>query len=392
MEDKAQFEVLLVKYLAGELDEENELLVERWIEADEHHRHDFESLQDVWVLSGLDNLKEIDTDNEWIQFKNNLEKGEAKVVPMSARQNSKTEFTGRVHKPRTNLRKIVVSVAVAASAIICVVFGYKYFSADPVESRRTAVSQSVQIPAPEIIRYQVKGTEEAKVFLLDDGSTIVLFPNSEISLSKRFAENKRDILLSGKAEFTVAHDEKRPFTVFSDDLVTTDIGTKFTVTSFKDENEITVRLSEGKVMISPVDKENTGFKKDIILLPGQQLVYHKTSKTCKIFSFTEGVNKPKRPAPEVETESGEPKMPMNYKGSWFMFNNQPLTSIFESLEQMYDTKIIYQKAQMKKLYFIGTFNKSDSLEGILNQIARLNNLYVVKKDTSFIISTTNNKK
>lgn len=388
MEDKAQFEVLLVKYLAGELDEEDELLVEQWIEADDHNRQDFESLQDVWVLSGLNNLKEIDTDTEWIQLKNNLEKGEAKVVAMSARQNSKTEFTGHVDKAAKNLRKILFSVAVAASAIICIVFGFKYFSADSMKVRQTVVNENVEIPASEIIRYQVKKTEDPKVFLLNDGSTIVLFPNSEISLSKRFAENKRDILLSGKAEFTVAHDEKRPFTVFSSDLITTDIGTRFTVTAFEDENQITVRLNEGKVMISPVDKENTGFKKDIILLPGHQLVYHKISKTFKVFSFKEAEDKQKKRPPEIETESSEPKIPMNYKGSWFMFNNQPLTNIFESLEQMYDTKIIYQKAQMKKLYFIGTFNKTDSLEGILNQIARLNNLHVVKKENSFIISNT----
>ncbi|MEO7961279.1 MAG: DUF4974 domain-containing protein, partial [Ginsengibacter sp.] len=73
--------------------------------------------------------------------------------------------------------------------------------------------------------------------------------------------------------------------------------------------------------------------------------------------------------------------------SWFMFNNQPLAEIFQALGEMYGTKIIYSKTDFNKLYFIGRFNRSDSLEDILNHIATLNNLRIEKTDSTFTIKS-----
>jgi hypothetical protein len=49
-------------------------------------------------------------------------------------------------------------------------------------------------------------------------------------------------------------------------------------------------------------------------------------------------------------------------------------------------EIKYEPKEVQKMYFIGKFNKSDSVETILKQIAALNNLIVTRQNNTFIIS------
>lgn len=69
-----------------------------------------------------------------------------------------------------------------------------------------------------------------------------------------------------------------------------------------------------------------------------------------------------------------------------MFNNQPLEQVFKQLEDLFNVEIVYSKKDISKIYFISTFRNSDSLDSILNQIGRLNNLKVTRKNDKFIIT------
>jgi transmembrane sensor len=68
-----------------------------------------------------------------------------------------------------------------------------------------------------------------------------------------------------------------------------------------------------------------------------------------------------------------------------MFNNQSLSEVFDALAAMYDVRIVYSKEDIKNMYFIGTYEKSDSIERILNEIALLNKLQISKLDNGFKI-------
>lgn len=74
-----------------------------------------------------------------------------------------------------------------------------------------------------------------------------------------------------------------------------------------------------------------------------------------------------------------PSVPKLGRGSWYMFNNQPLEQVFNQLEGMFNVDIAYTRKDISKIYFIGTFNTSDSLDDILKQISVLNNLKVTKR-------------
>lgn len=69
-----------------------------------------------------------------------------------------------------------------------------------------------------------------------------------------------------------------------------------------------------------------------------------------------------------------------------MFNNQSLVQVFDQLEEMYNADIQYSKRDVRNMYFIGKFDKSDSFDNILSQVASLNNLKLIKTKDRFIIS------
>jgi transmembrane sensor len=112
---------------------------------------------------------------------------------------------------------------------------------------------------------------EQSSLTLADGSIVHL--NSGTAINTRFTANTRQVvLLRGEAEFEVAHDRNRPFTVSSGDIHTQAIGTKFIV-RYEGEEGLT-SLLEGKIRCfskAGVNQSGSAF----IMMPGQQAPFRK---------------------------------------------------------------------------------------------------------------------
>jgi ferric-dicitrate binding protein FerR (iron transport regulator) len=195
-------------------------------------------------------------------------------------------------------------------------------------------------------------------------------------------QKKRDISLKGKASFKVAKDKTKPFTVYSGDIATTALGTEFVVTNYERDQIITVRLLEGRVVIKSIDSAEEKLKTAFYLMPGQELLYNKRSVYAEVRKFSNDVSQFKY---KGNKSADNPSLPESNDGSWFMFNNQSLPDILDQLKAMYAIDIVYNRSELEKLYFIGKFNKSDSVEYILRNIARANRLKLSKENNRFII-------
>src|SRR5690606_23678664 len=75
-----------------------------------------------------------------------------------------------------------------------------------------------------------------------------LEPGATLSIPSNFPHISRDIYLTGTAQFDVKKDLERPFTVFSNKLVTKVLGTRFTIRAPKDGENV-VEVAEGKVSV-----------------------------------------------------------------------------------------------------------------------------------------------
>jgi transmembrane sensor len=388
MENSNYFDELIVSYLSNELNPSEEAFVLEWINSSAEHKQYFEELKTTWdLLTVSQTAKHINIESEWHQFRQAIaaKQQELYIIQGGFAGNEVIEEAGPNRKGKAY--RLMVRTAVAASILLAVALAWQWAPGDITARKQVAVSDRKEIISqPPAVQTQYNTTNKSRTLLLHDGSEVMLFAGSAISYYDPFISDRRDITLVGKASFKVAKDKSRPFTVYSGNISTTALGTKFTVTAFKDEKNIVVRLYEGKVVVKSSDNAKIKLKKEFYLVPGQELVYDNNNLTATVRRFKMNDRRLSKERRKETLSTDNPSVPELGKGTWYMFNNQPLSQVFDQLEEMFKVDIVYSKKDVSKKYFIGTFNVSDSLNDILNQIARLNNLKVSKKDNKIIIS------
>jgi len=379
MEEKNDLENLLISYLLHELNAEEEAHVQRLIHANPDVKRDFEALEN---LLRLISIKQNTDAINLVQERSHLEE------LWNLRQQNNSPVTPVVtmeKQPGMRGRKYWRMAVAAASVIIVLGFGWLLLQ-NKTETAPAVATGSKEIQADSDktgTRFETNVTGKPRRFILPDGSEVILWDQSIVSFNTVFTGNKRDISLRGKASFKVVKDKTRPFTVYSDGIATTALGTEFSVTSFAKENIITVRLEEGKVVVKSMDSVKGNFINPLYLLPGQELVYNKQQLTAIVRKFKTDLNG--NVVAKDQIIEDDPSMPKNNGGTWFMFNNQSLSQIFDQLGLIYNVDIVYKKKDVEKMYFIGKFDKKDSLGYILQSIATINNLTLSKDKTKYII-------
>lgn len=159
----------------------------------------------------------------------------------------------------------------------------------------------------------------ARETLLPDGSSVTLDARSTIRYRLE-PTKERIVLLTGGALFNVVKKPGFPFKVVTEEVVTKVLGTSFRVNSDPETGQTTVRVMTGKVEVSQRKQDH-----QTILYPNQEIIYTQgESKMTK--SLVEN--------PVRVTESA----PREY-----VYEDTPISNIFEELEKMYGVSIRYDK-------------------------------------------------
>ncbi|WP_343671496.1 FecR domain-containing protein [Chitinophaga sp.] len=219
--------------------------------------------------------------------------------------------------------------------------------------------------------------------LLDDGSVVVLSPHSSIRYQAPFATGKtRTVYLEGKALFQVGTDHNRPFIVHADRLVTTVLGTAFTIEAFNESTVVKVKLHNGKIQVAPVNTVHKKWNEKEILKPGDELTYDKGTMLASVKRYMPVEKLVKAgPAGSKDQRVRRPDI--------YTFDISPLSDVFDQLSVYYQVDIYYYPSDIQDKYFSGKMRKSDTLETILNDIGLLNHLKIVKEEQHYIISKKN---
>jgi ferric-dicitrate binding protein FerR (iron transport regulator) len=291
-------------------------------------------------------------------------------APLSA---EKSEQMYASIKKQTIHKTFSISVlkkfAIAASIILVVTVGLlSYYDTTEQKKSASIFVKNKKAALPSNKETITNYTGKVKRFSLPDGSLVKLKPGSKLEYPKPFISKERRVSLQGEAYFLVSKDHIHPFTVDAGGILTTALGTSFTITAKRGSHSFKVVLHTGKILVKPTEKwpEAKAFQE--ILLAGSQLVYHQHSASLQVSN----TRKRQTVADAVPQQ--------------LVFTQTPLQEVLVQIETSFRIKIKYEPADVKDLAFTGTVNPRKDIGQVLADIADLNQLRLSRVADGYQIS------
>lgn len=124
---------------------------------------------------------------------------------------------------------------------------------------------------------------------LGDGSTAKLGPDTKLRVPPGFGTSMRGLKLEGTATFSVAPDQQRRLLVRAGNATIAATGTEFTVRSYPDEPDVTLRVSEGSVLAFAGDSVREVAKGGAIVITADGRIHDATaSELEQAVGWTDG--------------------------------------------------------------------------------------------------------
>ncbi len=194
---------------------------------------------------------------------------------------------------------------------------------------------------------------------LADGTKVWLNSESTLKYPVQFVGKIRKVELTGEAYFEVAHNRVKPFIVESHGTEVKVLGTKFNVSSYSDEEDITTTLVEGSVQVS-------SFGSSELLVPGYQAVVKKGSSQFQVN-----------------------KVNADLYTSWingvFQFKDQSLEEICHQLSRWYNVEFFFTENKYRELRFAGAAKKNRPLDFTLEMIEKMADVKFAIKGNKIIV-------
>lgn len=336
--EKENIDELITQLLSGNLKEEDQEQLRRWVNQSEDNKKYFRRLEEIWLAAASQDDKLLfDKEKAYLRFRLRTDSCKEDKQPMSTRKRSIYSIIGRV----------------AAVAMLCLLFsGLGYWGSSEATRLQYA---DISVEAP----YGAK----TKLYL-PDGTLVWLNAGSSIKYSQGFGIHDRKLTLTGEAYFEVTKDEKKTFEVTADDLTVRVLGTKFNFRNYADEEEARVTLLEGKVSV-----KNAINGEEVKLDPNQQAAYDKTTLVSSIVDV-----KAKRSSEWT-------------KGIIF-FDEERLPDITRELERLYNVQITIKDESLKNYRFYGSFYRTDqTIQEVMDVLSSTNRLRYMIDGKQIILSS-----
>jgi transmembrane sensor len=193
---------------------------------------------------------------------------------------------------------------------------------------------------------------ETRTLLLEDGTQVMLNANSSLRVPRfGFGHQTREVLLTGEANFDVAHkaDNQRFIVKTPESLEVVVLGTEFTV--YARSRKSRVILNRGKVQLRYREGEA---QKELLMQPGDQVTLdqdnHLEHKATK--------------------QSGEYAA---WKDHRFVFDDTTLAEFAEMMQESYGVRVVIEDDRLAQRTLVGSF-QAESSEELLEIVCRIFNL------------------
>lgn len=218
----------------------------------------------------------------------------------------------------------------------------------PIVISKTADGQllyEIQETGESASGYNVLSTARGETYKvkLPDGTQVWLNTASSLRYATNFsAFSSRNVELQGEGYFEVASNHTKPFIVYSSGQKIEVLGTRFNVSSYREDSMVSTTLLEGSVRIDHHNKKT-------ILVPNQQF---QLSSSGDFYLR------------EVDTDRI-----VSWTNNEFMFDGDNIDEVMRKLERWYNVDIIYEGEKSVEK-FGGVVSRFEKIEKVLQLLEK----------------------
>jgi transmembrane sensor len=315
------YQELIVRYLAGEANEKEQLLLLQWLKESPAHVQTFNSIRQISDACKQLSVKEADfhLDDAISAFDKEIQTA-TNSIPLSAIKTN-------------SFKRVVWTIASVAAVALIVVF----FSLNKHNNQPVMLAQA---------------TDKGCQLVLADGTKATLSKNTRIFASKSFDKRHRVLSLQGEAFFQVKHDKAHPFVIQANNMTVTDIGTAFKVNTDSISKDSYIIVKEGVVKVDY-------FGQVSILHAGE---YAKTNAKKRQLVVCK---------PSMESKSTSKDL--------LVFENTPMNVVVAKLNERYKTNFVLASACLQNCKLNASFDNATSVEQVKELLSIVLNVDI--KDT-----------
>ncbi len=376
----------IIKYLLGETNEKESILVNQWLDENEENKKYFNEIAFVWKTSGIaQNIEQEDVEKDREIFIQ-------KIGALPDEKNIKSTESGRrslkIFSSNTGAKYYqwlrIAAIFIFAFFLSWTVF---YFVNRKPDTGSHAYNQIIT----------TKG--QKSLIILSDSTKVWLNSGTTLKYPSAFNNAKREVFLEGEAFFEVQQkSNKIPFIVKTSEINIKVLGTSFNVMAYPDEETIETTVVEGSVCI---------VRKDLRSSPDQNIILKRNQKVTLLKKESQIVLseiETKKPTLIKSTKTIQsvspsekaqilvsPEVDIDLHTAWkddrLIFQSETFENICYKLERWYDVKIHVQNEGLKKYCYTGKFVHKETINQVLeiiklttpiNYTFKQNDLYIDK--------------
>lgn len=183
--------------------------------------------------------------------------------------------------------------------------------------------------------------QSPKQLTLPDGTRVWLNRGSELRYPRHFDDTLRQVTLKGEGYFEVTKRPSQPFVVESRDMKVKVLGTVFNFNTRPGSSEAEVSLIEGSVEVSSLRSAG-----QVVLMPGQKA------------QLTQ--------AGQLVVRNADTRIDAVWHNELIPFNNCNVRQIANTLEQLYDVKIVVDENINRNETYSGQIMWKQDIDSVLS--------------------------
>lgn len=379
MREIEDIDFLLMRYVLGEMNDDEKVLVREWIAADEKHAEYYKDFQMFHLKMEWGMRANAVVHDSLVRRRVKARQRRLRVLYWSVACLIVLFSVGGILWMLPEDEPVYVTEKIEPGKSKAVLY---MASGDVVNvDGQTGVMKEkdgtrIEIDGKEGIAYRVTGGQQQEETLsnriviprggefkliLADGTAVWLNSDSELSYPTAFAGQKREVFLRGEAYFDVKPDSLHPFIVHVDEVRIQVLGTQFNINTYA-EGSIKTVLVEGSVDLRNRAGEH------VVLTPNRMADYRTVEGRFELTDVDV--------QPHVAWREGN-----------FIFRSESLESIMNKLSVWYDLNVFYANEGLRDIRLSGNLERFSDVGKLFSKFEQISEARFKIQGKNVIISS-----